>query len=276
MKLSHYLLPTLLFITPSLLQAQIFPKAHFNGMYLQWGYNREIYTRSDIHFQNGNQYDFTIHDAKAVDKPDFDGIWNSPLDITIPQYSYRIGVYLNRQNTWAIELNFDHAKYVVNDDQRLRLSGQIAGEQIDKDTVIHRQFLHFEHTDGANFFHINYVHQKFLLEGKRYGKLSYLLKGGAGVVIPRTDVTYMGQRLNNKFHVAGYIISAEAGIRYYPLRNFFLELNMKGGYANYLNSLAIEGGGKANHQFCYGSVILLAGYELNFGHQRQHPAVAPL
>jgi hypothetical protein len=239
-------------------------------MYLQWGYNRDIFTRSDLHFSNGNQYDFVIHNARADDKPDYDGFFDAPLDITIPQNSYRIGFYLNRENTWAIEVNFDHAKYVVPDDQTLRITGQIQGEPIDQDTVIRRQFVHFEHTNGANFYHINYVHQKFLIEGARYGKLSYLLKGGAGIVVPRSDVTIMNRRLDNEFHVAGYIISAEAGMRYYPLRNFFLELNVKGGFANYLNVLTVEGG-KAYHHFWYGELIALAGYDLNLGHHRVRP-----
>ena len=251
-------------------QAQLLPKAHFSGMYLQWGYNRDIFTKSDLHFKKDNEYDFTIHKAHAEDKPDFTGFWETPLDVTIPQNSFRIGMYLNRTNTWAIELNFDHAKYVVPDDQTLRISGQIHGESIDEDTVIRRSFVHFEHTNGANFYHINYVHQHFLLEGKRFARASYLLKGGAGVVVPRSDVTIMGKRLDNEFHVAGYIISGEAGLRFYPLRNFFLELNGKGGFANYLNVLTVEGG-KAHHHFWYGEIIGLAGYDLNLGHQRQRP-----
>lgn len=239
-------------------------------MYLQWGYNRDIYSNSDLHFKKGNEYDFTIHKAHAVDQPDFAGFWETPVDVTIPQNSFRIGVYLNKENTWAIELNFDHAKYVVNDNQVLRVSGQIHGEQIDMDTTIRRQFVHFEHTNGANFYHINYVRQKYLIEGKSYGKLSYLLKGGAGVVIPRSDVTIMNHRLDNDYHVSGYIISGEAGMRFYPLRNFFLELNGKGGFANYTNVLT-EPGGRANHHFWYGEVIFLAGYDLNLGHRRVRP-----
>jgi hypothetical protein len=251
-------------------RAQLLPKAHFSGMYLQWGYNRDIFSNSDLHFKNGNNYDFTIHQAHAEDKPDFPAIWEAPLDVTIPQYSFRVGLYLNRTNTWAIELNFDHAKYVVYDDQTLRISGQINGERIDEDTAISRQFVHFEHTDGANLYHINYVHQHFLLEGKKFARASYLLKAGAGVVIPRSDVTIMDKRLNNEFHVAGYVISAEAGLRFYPLRNFFLELNGKGGFANYLNVLTVEGG-KAKHHFWYGEIIGLAGYDLNLGHHRTRP-----
>lgn len=249
------------------------PKPHFSGMYLQWGYNRDIFSRSDIHFTNGNAYDFTLHNARATDQPDFASFFSSPLDITIPQNSFRIGVYLNRRNTWAIELNFDHAKYVVYDNQTLRVTGQIAGQALDKDTIVRLNFIHLEHTNGANFYHINYVHQRYLLEGKNFGRLSYLLKGGAGLVVPRSDVRIFGKRLDNEYHVAGYCISAEAGMRYYPLRNFFLELNIKAGFANYLNALGVDGG-KVSHHFWYGETIFLAGYDLNLGHKRQRLADA--
>jgi hypothetical protein len=60
-------------------------------------------------------------------------------------------------------------------------------------------------------------------------------------------------------------------MRYYPLRNFFLELNIKGGFANYLNVLTVEGG-KAYHHFWYGELIALAGYDLNLGYHRVRPA----
>lgn len=245
--------------------AQLFKNLSFQGVYLQWGYNRDWYSASDIHFSNGGVYDFTVHQAAAEDKPDFDGLINAPLQITIPQYNYRIGIYLNSKHTHAIEINFDHAKYVMKDYQRLKLTGQIDGEIIDKDTIIDPQFLHFEHTDGANFYHLNYVGQQTIFYNHKHTRalVSTVYKAGAGVVIPRTDVTYKGKELNNKFHVAGYILSIEAGIRFYPLKNFFFELTGKTGYANYLDALAIEGG-VAKHHFYYAEMIGTIGYDINF------------
>ena len=35
------------------------------GMYLQWGYNTEWYTKSNIHFKLSNGDNFTLHNAKA-------------------------------------------------------------------------------------------------------------------------------------------------------------------------------------------------------------------
>ncbi len=243
--------------------AQKLQKPVLSGMYLQWGYNRDWYTRSDLHFSNGSQYNFTLLNAKAKDKPDFSGFWDTPLDITIPQNSFRIGLYLNKAQTHAIEINFDHAKYVVEDYQTLRLQGTINGERFDVDTLITPYFVHLEHTNGANFYHLNYVGQQELYRNKKRKIASAVYKAGAGIVVPKSDVTIMGQRLDNKFTVAGYIISAEAGVRFYPFRNFFLEATGKGGYANYLNALTVAGG-KARHHFGYVEVIGLIGYDIHF------------
>jgi len=244
-------------------EARKLPKPQLTGFYAQWGYNRDVFSKSDIHFKKDGEYDFVLHNAVSKDQPDYSAFRDAPLDITIPQNSFRIGAYLNKAHTWAVELNFDHAKYVMLDDQNLRLTGTIHGQTFDQDTLVHYNFVHLEHTDGANLYHINYVRQALLLQGKKHPIASYLLKAGAGVVVPRSEVSLMGKKLNNRYHISGYCISAEAGMRLYPLRNLFLELNVKGGYANYLNALAVEGG-KLSHHFWYGEVIALVGYDINW------------
>ena len=103
-------------------------KSLFKGMYLQWGYNTEWYTKSTIHFNtsvNGVPHNFTIYKAKASDRPDLDAIAKKPIEISIPQFNYRIGFYLNTNKTKAIEINFDHTKYIVNDNQKVRAKGFI-------------------------------------------------------------------------------------------------------------------------------------------------------
>jgi len=265
MQIARYFLTVFIIIATSFTaHAGFLNSLHLTGIYVQWGYNRDWYSKSTIHFHNGNAYDFKLIHAAAHDKPDFRSIVTDPLQISIPQYNYRLGFYLNAEHTHAIEANFDHTKYVVTDYQNVRLSGSVAGREIDKDTILDPKFLHFEHTDGANFLHINYVGQYFLLNSrtKKRPLLSVVTKLGAGIVIPRTDVTYEGKELNNKFHVAGYIASAETGLRIYPIKNLFLEGCVKGGFANYLNALTIEGG-TASHHFFYFETIILLGYTIS-------------
>lgn len=260
-----YLLIALTLLVSIDSNAQLFKKPVYSGLYFQWGYNRDIYSKSDIRFQ-GKDYDFTIYDVPAKDQPDFEAFKNNPIDITIPQNSYRIGVYLNKEHTHAIEINYDHAKYVMVDYQTLHVKGQIRGRAIDKDTFVHRYFAHVDHTNGANFYMINYVGQRELLQTKSKGRplATVLWKAGAGVVIPRSDVIVLGKQLDNKFHVAGYVLGLEGGLRFYPLKNLFLEATAKGGFANYLNALGVEGG-KLSHHFFFGEVIGMLGYDINIG-----------
>jgi hypothetical protein len=242
----------------------------FKGMYIQWGYNAESYTKSNIHFKMSNGNDFVLHNAVAHDKGDFDAIYKEPSQISIPQYNYRFGFYLNYAHTKALEINFDHAKYVVTDGQTVRVTGTIDGKQVDGDSVLNpNTFLHFEHTDGANWLHINYVEQHVLLPtaSKSRPLLTAVWKVGAGINIPRTDFTWRGERLNNNFHVAGYNISAEAGLRLYMLRKLFFECTGKTGFVRYINALACtptQKGNRATHSFGYVEAIATLGYDIKF------------
>ncbi len=245
-------------------------KRIFTGMYVQWGYNVEAYTRSNIHFKMANGNNFVLHKAKARHKPDFEGVYQTPLDISIPQYNYRLGFYLNPARTKSLELNFDHIKYVVTDGQTVRVTGTINGKQVDADSILDpEQFLHLEHTDGGNLLHLNYVTQHTILMNKTGSRplVNSILKIGAGINIPRTDFTYKGDRLNNKFHIAGYNISAEAGVRYYFAKRWFAEGTGKTGFVKYLNALVNttkETGNRVRHSFGYLEGILLIGYDISF------------
>ncbi|CAN5868189.1 membrane protein [soil metagenome] len=241
-----------------------------DGMYFQWGYNTEWYTKSDIHVIMPNGNNFKLINAKAHDRPDLDAIPKKPLDISIPQYNYRLGFYLNKSHSKAIELNFDHAKYIVTDGQTVRVKGTIDGKPVDADSVLNpTTFLHFEHTDGANWLHLNYVQQHTLLLTKKTKRplITYIWKAGAGINIPRTDFTWRGDRLNNDFHVAGYNISVEGGARIYPLKRFFFEFTGKTGYVKYLNALSnynAQKGIRVRHSFEYFELIGLVGYDIKF------------
>ena len=241
-----------------------------SGLYIQWGYNTEWYTKSNIRFIMPNGTDFTLHNVRAQNRPDIESIYKKPKDISIPQYSYRIGFYLNKKHSRAVELNFDHAKYIVTDWQTVKITGTIDGKTVNGDSVLNpNTFLHFEHTDGANWLHFNYVQQQTLLQ-KRNNKnplVTLIWKAGAGINIPRTDITWKGDKLNNDFHIAGYNISAEAGIRFYPLKKFFFEFTGKSGYVRYVNALSNSSqlkGIRARHGFGYLELIGLIGYDINF------------
>ena len=239
-----------------------------NGMYVQWGYNVEHYTNSNIHFKFSNGDNFTVHNAKAQDRPDFDNIYKTPKDITIPQYNLRIGFYLNPKKTKSLEINFDHTKYVVTDYQTVKVTGNINGQEVNQYMNLDPDnFLHFEHSDGANFLLINYVSHHTLLENDHKKVLTGLWKAGAGINIPRSDIRYKGDHLNNKFKVAGVNVAVEGDIRGYLTRHLFLEAGAKAGYARYINAAANTTalkGSRANHGFGYLEFIGTLGCDINW------------
>ena len=63
--------------------------------FVSWGGNRESYSKSDIHFK-GDNYDFTIKDATAHDKPKG---WHvdyiNPTRMTIPQTNFKMGYFIS-------------------------------------------------------------------------------------------------------------------------------------------------------------------------------------
>src|SRR3954466_12170855 len=65
--------------------------------YAAWGYNRDWFSTSNLHFQNSgsDNYNFTLYDVKAKDRSGFSSMLKTLAsgDITIPQYSYRFGYY---------------------------------------------------------------------------------------------------------------------------------------------------------------------------------------
>lgn len=234
-------------------------KKKVKHFYLTWGYTKCYYSKSTIHFKNTSMkynerrnmpdnYDFTIYDATAHDRPDYDKI-KDVINVTIPQFVGRLGYMFN--DKWGVEMNYDHAKYVVDDYQRVHIKGQIDGTTIDKDTTMDPSaFLHFEHTDGANFWMLNAVRKWDLYKPSEKFCASAVLKPGAGVVFPRTDVTIFGQELNNDWHVAGWIVGVEGGLRIEFLKHGIFEFVGKSCYADYRRCFILgRGNGNANHHF---------------------------
>ncbi len=241
-------------------------KRKSKGLYLSWGYTKAIYSKSTIHLVNrtgtgrDNNYDFTVYNVTAHDRPDFDKI-KDVINSTIPQFVARLGYQIN--DKWGIEMNYDHTKYVVDDYQVARVKGDIDGKPLDEMRVMDPDtFLHFEHTDGANFWMLNAVRQFNLYNPTRDFQVSWVVKPGAGVVFPRTDVTLFGTELNNNWKVAGWIVGVETGVRLQFLRHGFFEFVGKGTFADYVNAFVLgKGHGKASHHFFAGQLTATLGYQ---------------
>jgi hypothetical protein len=183
----------------------------------------------------------------------------------VPQYVFRVGMNLGKK--WGVEFNYDHTKYVVDDHQRVHVEGVFNDRWVDQDTVLDPEnFLHFEHSDGANFWMLNLVRRWQIGKQRRLFNAQWVLKPGAGVVIPRTDVTLFGERLNNRFHVAGWIVGVEGGVRLAFMQRGFFEFVAKGSFADYMNVFVLgKHHGKASHQFFTGQLTATLGLRLYSG-----------
>lgn len=228
--------------------------------YLSWGYNRDWFSKSNLHFSNTSLgHDFIVEKVKAKDRSGFSQIipLAKKFDFAVPQYNYRMGCFSKNRPDWGIEISFDHTKYVMVEDQTLDVKGSIFGRSIDTTMLVTPTgFLHFEHTNGANFLMANLMNKRNLLGSKNH-RLMLINKLGAGIVIPKTFVIFLGEELDNKFHVAGYLAGLETSLRY-QFHRAFIEFAAKGVFANYTNVLVLPGT-KANHHFWCFEAIATAG-----------------
>ncbi len=232
-------------------------------LYISWGYNKDWYSTSDLHFKSksNNDFDFTVYDAKAKDKPSFNRIFNSA--ISIPQFIYRVGYTFARHPNMGIEIGFDHAKYIMTRNTVLHVKGKIHENYIDKDTLVSSDFLRFEHTNGANFLMVSYF-QKRRIFNNSSGKseLFAILKPGAGIVIPQSEVALFGVDQNNNYHIAGYVVGLDLDLRYEYKKHFIIETGFKGVFANYMDVLSVADS-KANHHFFCLEWLISIGYQFS-------------
>jgi hypothetical protein len=219
--------------------------AHNKGkMYFYWGGNRGSYTNSDIRFKGANYY-FTIYDVEAVDRPKG---WHvdyiNPGRMTIPQTNFRVGYFIN--DHYNISIGVDHMKYVMVQNQSVRISGNYPNSF--NSTVINNgivdltdeSFLTFEHTDGLNyvnseFSRVDDISKLFKIKDTDKIQLSLTEGAGAGILYPKTNVMLMGQERHDDFNVAGYGLSVKAGINITFFKHYFIQGELKGGYIDMSN-----------------------------------------
>jgi len=238
-------------------------KKKMNGtFYVTWGYQKDFYTNSDVHFKNNrdDNYDFTMHQAKAHDQRDMDHFFNKPL--TVPQYVFYVGYFFKHKRGWGIETGWDHLKYVVTEGQTVHMTGQIRGVQYNQDTIINNNYWHYEHTNGNNYLTASIL-KRFTFINSKSGnhKLSLISKFGGGMLIPKTQSVILGNERDGPFRLAGYLFTVGGAIRYDIYRYIFLEASMKGAYVRYTHD-KIYGEGIANQNFLSLQFIMSAGINI--------------
>lgn len=206
-------------------------------VYLFWGWNRASFGNSNIHF-TGQDYDFELSDVVAHDRQsEFSAdLYLNIGKMTIPQYNFRLGYFLH--DNYSISIGADHMKYVVDIDQVVKINGRIANSGgdydgiYDKDEVQLKQgFLELEHTDGLNFFNIDFRRHDEVLDLDKI-KISLSEGIGVGLLFPKTNASLLGNDRSDAYHLSGFGLNGVLGININFFKHFFIQPEIKGGYVN--------------------------------------------
>ncbi|MEC4051055.1 hypothetical protein OX284_016590 [Flavobacterium sp. SUN046] len=250
--------------------------AHNKGkVFASFGGNREKFSNSDIHFK-GDNYDFTVENAAAVDKPKG---WNidyiNPTRFTIPQTNMKFGYFIT--DHYAISVGVDHMKYVFQQSQTANVNGYIDLPTTETGSVYNGtynntpvnfsdgNFLRFEHTNGLNYLtaelaRFDDISNIFSIANTDKFQINITEGLGTGVIYPRTDVALLGKSERDEFHIAGYGVSAKAGLNFNFFKYFFIQTELKGGYINMPDiQITYNNNEKASQHFMFIQSIIAFG-----------------
>ncbi|NOT76801.1 MAG: hypothetical protein HOP08_17890 [Cyclobacteriaceae bacterium] len=222
---------------------QPFSTKHYKHQFFAyWGWNSDWYTNSDIHF-HGTNYDFSLAKVEARDHQTPFGLdpYINPSAITIPQTNFRIGYFF--KDNWSISLGLDHMKYVMQQDQNVRINGSIQnsgtgydGTYTNDNILLSTDFLMFEHTDGLNYINAEIRRFDNILNLRRYHlpniDLNVTEGFGIGALLPKSNTTLLGNERYDEFHLAGYGASGFVGLNITFFDHFFIQSELKAGYIN--------------------------------------------
>lgn len=247
----------------------LLPDNHHKGdFYFYWGWNWGWYTRSDIHFK-GADYDFTLDNVIANDRQtpfDWD-IYLNPANISIPQYNFRMGYFIN--DHYNISLGIDHMKYVMQTGQPVTINGYINtgtdydGTYSDDIMNLEEDFLKFEHTDGLNYVNVEFRRFDEVIDWNKV-KVNLIEGGGIGFLYPRTNTTLLSKERYDEFHFAGYGFSGVFGVNITFYKYIFLQSELKGGFIHMPDiRTTMNKTDKANQHFTFGQANIVLGATFN-------------
>lgn len=250
-------------------EIQKYTASNKGKFYVYWGGNRGFYSKSDIRFQ-GTDYDFTLHNTKAHDKPKG---WHldyiNPAKMTIPQTNARIGYYIS--DHYNVSLGLDHMKYVMTQNQQVSYDGYYPnpgsyGETLPNgDIILTEEFATFEHTDGLNYINteinrVDDISKYVYLNDTDKVQLNTTAGLGIGVIYPKTNAQMFGRQRYDDFKVSGFGVSAKAGLNLTFFKHYFIQYEAKVGYIDITNArISHSTSDKASHNFTFFESIIAIG-----------------
>jgi hypothetical protein len=225
-------------------------KTHKHGaaIYGSWGYNTEWYTHPNIRISQpslGN--DYTLNHVTAHDHRGWDHhLLNQP--ITIPQFNCRLGYMFNEDKGWAVELTYDHPKFIVSDGQQVHVTGKRNGQPVDETiTFSEPNGFYYYLNNGANFFLFNMVKRwKLISDKKDLVRLDAVGKLGMGFMVPHVENELYGDKNNPHFEINGWNTAFEATLRLTFLHYAYIEYCNKFDYARYRGLKIYQGTARQN------------------------------
>ncbi len=260
-------------------QSSFATKHYKRQFFIYWGWNRDWYTNSDIHFR-GNNYDFNLSKVVAKDNQNKIGLdpYLTPNEITIPQTNFRIGYFF--KDNWNISLGLDHMKYVMQQDQMVKINGNIQnsntvydGVYADSTIPLVTDFLQFEHTDGLNYINVELRRFDHILNLRRFHLPNIdfnITEGiGMGALLPKTNTTLLGNERYDEFHLAGYGISGFVGLNITFFEYFFIQSELKSGYINMPDIRTTKSSAdSANQHFLFLQSNIVVGGNFKLGKEK--------
>ncbi len=247
-------------------------KKRKHELYISWGYNTEWYTHSNLNINQpalGNN--FTLNNVQAHDHRGWDGQFFTKA-ISIPQYNYRLGYVINEEKGWAVEGNFDHTKYIIQDNQVIHATGTMHNKPINSNILFVANGApgadsssYYFLNNGANFLLFNIVKRWHIIANKSESiKVDGLGKLGIGPVIPHVQNKFFDQPDNTPhFQLGGWNTGVEAALRVTFFKYVYLEYTNKLDYARYSGLKIYDG--KAKQAFGTYEMILNLGFTLPVG-----------
>ena len=157
--------------------------------------------------------------------------------------------------------------------QTVRMKGEITRNSnykgiYDGNMAMTTDFLTFEHTDGLNYLNLE-LEKYFTLyhSGSDLCIISSLVGGGAGVLLPKTNVKLLDYERNDRFHVSGFGISAKLGIQGTFFKHLIIKAEDKYGYIDMPDIILHKKGipGRAKQQFFFTELYVTAGLSFSLG-----------
>ena len=162
-------------------------------------------------------------------------------------------------------------KYVMFQNQTAKISGvypsMYDGVEINNGFVdlSNTRFLTFEHTDGLNYVNTEFsrvddISKLVGITNTDVFQISMTEGVGGGFLYPKTNAMLMLKERHDDFNVAGYGVSAKAGINFTFFKHYFIQTELKGGYINMPNiKTTYDSADSASQHFSFWENVIAFG-----------------